>query len=267
MTMPWVFDRPHAQRLTFARQDMLRRILPYFISNMALRTAVDMGCGIGYFTAFLRDEGLVAAGLDGRQSNIEEALRRNPDISFRVMDIEDKDITTLGMFDLTLCFGLLYHLENPFRAIRNLYSVTGKILMIESMYVPLGWPALLIRDEGEGLDQALNRIALYPSQVALVKMSYQAGFSHVYEVTDLPDHKDYRASMTHKQRRTVLVASRFRIDAPFLRFIPQPRSMDNPWVTRWGRTVEGFSRLRRFARRPWAEKLHRIRFRMRTARK
>ena len=39
----------------------------------------------------------------------------------------------LGEFDLVLCFGLLYHLENPMRTIRHLRALTGQGLLLESM--------------------------------------------------------------------------------------------------------------------------------------
>ncbi|HEY2613608.1 MAG TPA: hypothetical protein VGI94_22565, partial [Reyranella sp.] len=54
------------------------------------------------------------------------ARKRFPDIPFAQGDIENAGIVALGRFDLTLCFGLLYHLENPMLAIRHLRALSGQ---------------------------------------------------------------------------------------------------------------------------------------------
>ena len=43
-------------------------------------------------------------------------------------NVEDPQVRELGASDLVLCPGLLYHLENPFQAIRNLHALTARIL-------------------------------------------------------------------------------------------------------------------------------------------
>ena len=60
----------------------------------------------------------------------------HPNIPFETRDIEDSSVAQLGPFDLVLCFGLLYHLESPLRAIRHLRKLTGKVLLLESMCIP-----------------------------------------------------------------------------------------------------------------------------------
>jgi hypothetical protein len=41
--------------------------------------------------------------------------------------VEDLSLRDIGTVDLVLSVGLLYHLENPFRAIRNFHALTGKL--------------------------------------------------------------------------------------------------------------------------------------------
>jgi len=50
------------------------------------------------------------------------------------MEIEVPDITvdSVGKFDVVLCLGILYHMENPFLIIRNLGKVTKKLLVLET---------------------------------------------------------------------------------------------------------------------------------------
>ena len=103
-------------------------------------------------------------------------------MEFRVADAEDGRVGSLGKFDLTLCFGLLYHLENPFAAIRNLFALTAKVALLEAMCLPGDEPVLGVREEGPTEDQALRYIALYPTENCLVKLLYRSGFPFVYRV-------------------------------------------------------------------------------------
>jgi 2-polyprenyl-3-methyl-5-hydroxy-6-metoxy-1,4-benzoquinol methylase len=83
--------------------------------------------------------------IDVRADNITEVQKRHPSAEFHVGDAEE--IPELGRFDLVLCFGLLYHLENPFRAIRKLHAAAEKVLMIESMCIPAKAPRMQLLGE------------------------------------------------------------------------------------------------------------------------
>jgi FkbM family methyltransferase len=169
-------------------------------------------------------------GFDGRAENVAEARRRFPHIPFEQGDIEERAILELGRFDLALCFGLLYHLENPLRAIRNLRGLTEKCLLLESMCLPEEKPSMLLRDEPRQIDQSLTDVSCYPSEGSLVKMLYRAGFGMVYRVIRLPDHEDFRETTDHARRRTVLLASTAAIDVAGFRLIPEPPEAEDPWA-------------------------------------
>ena len=136
MTSEWVFDQAITQNISEQRQVSLDALLQDLRPALPLKTALDAGCGIGHFSKHLADLGLTVTGIDARADNIAEAHKRYAGIDFQAQDIEDPSIQRLGKFDFILCFGLLYHLENPFRAVRNLAALTGSVLMIESMVAP-----------------------------------------------------------------------------------------------------------------------------------
>ncbi len=123
MSPSLVFDLPHATRFTEVRRAFFEKWLPALVASQGLRTALDVGCGVGHFTDYLAGLGLRAVGVDARQDNVVEAQRRHPQIEFVVGNIEDPIGPGLGLFDVVLCFGLLYHLENPFAAVRNLHDL------------------------------------------------------------------------------------------------------------------------------------------------
>ena len=62
------------ERSRDARMEFLRRTVASWQATLGLRTALDVGCGVGYFSAMLRDLGLSDADL--------LALRRLPDADY-----------------------------------------------------------------------------------------------------------------------------------------------------------------------------------------
>ena len=251
------FDRRHYVELIRARGETIRQITRKLRPAVGLVTAVDAGCGVGFFTRILQDCGLAVGGFDARAENVAEARKRFPEIAFEQGDLQDPRITLLGKFDLTLCFGLLYHLENPMLAIRHLRGLTEKGLLLESMCVPGSGPGMVLREEPSQEDQSLSEIALYPSEGCLVKMLYRAGFAEVYRVAELPDHDDFRETAEHVRRRTVLFAATAPVNLTGLESIAEPRQNGDLWAKNEARAastdsvVPGLAyRLRRFASRP-----------------
>src|SRR5229473_747156 len=180
------FDQRRYLRLIDARGETIRAVVAELKAALGLATALDAGCGVGFFAQILQECGLSVGAFDGRTENILEARKRFPEIPFEQGDIESPRILALGKFDLTLCFGLLYHLENPMLAIRHLRALTGKGLLLESMCIPGNSAGMVWREEPAAADQSLTDIALYPSEACLVKMLYRAGFAAVYRVAEVP---------------------------------------------------------------------------------
>jgi FkbM family methyltransferase len=244
------FDRREYRELIEAREKTIRRVLSRLRPAMPLSSAVDAGCGMGFFSQTLSECGLNVCGFDARPENVSEARRRFPGIPFEEGDIEDPGIKNLGRFDFVLCFGLLYHLENPLRAIRNLRAITEKCVLLESMCVPDEKAVLFLRQEPRQDDQSLTEMACYPSEGTLVKMLYCAGFACVYGVTLLPDHDDFRDTSEHARRRTVLLASSAPVDVAGFRLLLEPKETDDPWAKKSSKKASLPRRLGRFLTSP-----------------
>jgi FkbM family methyltransferase len=245
------FDSRRYLRLINARGETIRAAVAELKKALGLATALDAGCGVGFFAQILRDCGLRVRAFDGRMENVLEARKRFPGVPFEPGDIESPGILALGEFDLTLCFGLLYHLENPMLAIRHLRALTGKGLLLESMCIPGNSTGMVWREEPAAADQSLTDIALYPSEACLVKMLYRAGFAAVYRVAELPDHDDFRETPLHARRRTVLFATAVPAQVPGFEQIDEPREAADPWSkTASSADVSLPARIWRFLRRP-----------------
>jgi tRNA (mo5U34)-methyltransferase len=65
---------------------------------------------------------------------VKRALGRS-NLEFEVMPLEDLDPARVGRFDVTLCFGILYHLENPVLGLRRIAEVTDGLIVVETALV------------------------------------------------------------------------------------------------------------------------------------
>lgn len=254
------FDMPHYIQLNGAELNFLKKWLPELVRAQDIKNVLDVGCGAGFFASYLAGLGLRVIGLDARSENVFEAQKRNQGIDFVVENIENLSVRKLGSFDLTFCFGLLYHLENPFLAIRNLHAMTGKMLLIESIITPGAYPSAKIIEEGISEDQSVNYIALIPSEAGFIKMLYSAGFKNVYISEMMPDHEDFRESFKSRRKRTIMVAAEMLLEMPFLRRVEKPVTIE-PWIKPLGYRL---NRINLFVNKPWKQKFISAKYHLRS---
>lgn len=62
---------------------------------------------------------------------VKEALELE-NVEFRKLDLYEVDPGEIGTFDVTFCFGLLYHLENPVLGMRKLAAVTRRVMVVDT---------------------------------------------------------------------------------------------------------------------------------------
>ena len=254
-----IFDQPHYDLLDHARGEVVARLLAEFGPKLSLKTAIDVGCGLGHFSRQLQSLGLTVTAVDGRLQNVEEAQRRGRDIQFQQINAEDPNLSRLGAFDLGFCFGLLYHLENPLLTIRNLKSITAKVLFVESVIFPGNEPVMALIDEELHEDQGLNHIAFYPTEACLVKMLYKAGFKNVFGLTRQPEHDYYHTINEGRRVRTLLVATELTIQSDQLVRIDESSSAIRPWDPMSGqKRNDATQALRRFSAKSFPEKVKSI---------
>jgi SAM-dependent methyltransferase len=239
------FDQPHALRINEARRKALEDIVALIRRNDSVRSAIDVGCGFGMFSSDLRGLGLDVVAVDVREENVTEARRRHGQIHFVVANIEDPAIIDVGRFDIVLCFGLLYHLENPFAAIRHLEKLTGGTLVLESVCIPGSSPEAMLIEEQRAADQALRYIALVPSESWLIKTLYASGFPFVHRLRRVPDHADFKPSLLKKRMRTLLVASHRSLEGDVLAKVSEPAAGRYVWDRAWTRLLLGSEKRRR----------------------
>ena len=172
-------------------------------------TALDLACSEGWFAHRLLDWGAGRVlGVDIRPENIDRAVLVRDHLGiaadrlrFEVADVFDVGPERLGTFDVVLCLGLIYHLENPVGALRIAGALTRGVCVVESQLVephePLchGWGTTgkFMTQEAAwaawpepGEEQETNPIAahggvlsLIPNRAALIQAMHASGFEHV----------------------------------------------------------------------------------------
>src|SRR5439155_16761370 len=76
-------------------------------------------------------------GLPGKRGFDLAYRARNSRAEVVVDDFMTMDVETLGTFDVVLFLGVIYHLEEPLRALRRLRQVTRSLAVIETEAVAL----------------------------------------------------------------------------------------------------------------------------------
>lgn len=71
---------------------------------------LDLACRAGAFSTVLADAGAQVLGVEGRIENLTMAPAR-PTLRYALGDVRDLSRERHGTFDVTLCLGILYHLD------------------------------------------------------------------------------------------------------------------------------------------------------------
>ena len=188
-------------------------LAPHFPQGLAGRSAVDLACHQGFFATELARRGCAnVLALDARPEHVADCalIARAlglPAVKAVQTDVHAADTARLGQHDVVLCFGLLYHLENPVGALRVARALTrpGGACLVETQVVPnlsgnVDWGSYrfvkplmgvfgLIDEthETHGPEMSTTGICLAPSTEGLLWVMRKVGFREVALVAPPPD--------------------------------------------------------------------------------
>lgn len=206
-TLPPGVEKIHATRL-----EMMERALDAAVGkDCSALTAADLACHQGWFAMHLARRNFKSIlAVDARAEHLADTQLMADVLGVRAidtlkLDIEDADAGEIGSHDVTLMLGLLYHLENPVRALRLARAVTSRVLLIESQVVPhmsgvVDWGSYQFQrhlmgnfgiiDETEEVhapEAGVRGICLAPSLPALEWLLKRVGFARVERILPRPD--------------------------------------------------------------------------------
>jgi len=107
---------------------------------------LDLACRTGAFSTVLAQAGAQVLGIEGRPENLD---RIPPSTArFELGDVRDLSVERHGMHDVTLCLGILYHLDatDAIGLLRAMREVTGKFAIIDTH---IGKPLDTVTIEGQ----------------------------------------------------------------------------------------------------------------------
>jgi tRNA (mo5U34)-methyltransferase len=160
------------------------------------KTVLDVGAWDGFFSfeAERRGAAQVLATDSFSWSGEGWGTKAGFDLARSVLgsNVEDKEIDVLdlspesvGVFDVVMFLGILYHMKHPMLALERVFGVTGELLVM-STFVDMTWrrrPAAAFYPGTEANDDATNWWG--PNPAAVVAMLRTAGFRRV-EIVDRP---------------------------------------------------------------------------------
>lgn len=221
----------HVAPIHTTRLEMLWRAIDGYVEQRGgwgEMSAIDIASHQGYYSTHLARRGARSVlGIDARAEHVADAeLIRQAyglgNLRFEQHDIYDVDPGQLGTFDVVVCYGLLYHVENPvglLRLCRQLIGKAGGVCVVETQVVPnlsgpVDWGSyeyvkplkgvMGLIDESDELqvpEASTTGICMAPSLEGLVWMMQRIGFQ---DVVQIPARDD--AYEQHRFGKRVVVA-------------------------------------------------------------
>lgn len=100
---------------------------------------VDLGSLEGGYAVEFAKLGFNTLGIEAREENMAKCnyVKENlnlPNLKFVKDDV--RNIGNYGNFDIVLCYGLLYHLNDPINFIKTMSSCNSKLMFLNTHYAP-----------------------------------------------------------------------------------------------------------------------------------
>lgn len=189
---------------------------------VAGQSVLEVGAGIGDHSHYYLDRGCRMTITDARPENLDVLRRRYPDADIQRLDADRPEPVRGAPFDVIHCYGLLYHLENPERAIAYLGESCRGLLFLETC-VSFGDQELVNRvaEDHANPTQAVSGVGCRPTRPWILSRLRQA-FQHAYVPTTQPNHAEFPLDWDHPEQhraglvRAVFIASKTPLNNPLL---------------------------------------------------
>ncbi|SDW09996.1 Ubiquinone/menaquinone biosynthesis C-methylase UbiE [Nitrosomonas eutropha] len=199
-----------ARLIHSTREKALRQYLD--VKQGAFQDALDISCHEGYFSLVLKDYFASVVGIDKNLNSLEKAkqiskVMGHSDIDFNHSSLEAWPVQQDA--DFVLCYGLLYHVENPIEVLRKISALARRAVCIETQVLPFSlscpiedgsyqWQRDihglfgLCVDYSQSPEGGITDLALIPSKNGLEFLLRQFGFNSVsYYDPELVDYEQF----------------------------------------------------------------------------
>lgn len=190
---------------------------------VAGKTVLEVGAGIGDHSSYYLDRGCTLTSTEGREKNVRVIKRRFPGVQADVLDMEAPHDLSGAPFDVVHCYGLLYHLGDPERALYYLGKVSKELLLLETCVSFGSESSIHVVDENKAKpSQSYSGAGCRPTRVWIME-ELRKHFPFVYIPETQPNHEEYPLDWTSSEKhrlalsRAIFIASRKPIQNPLLK--------------------------------------------------
>jgi tRNA (mo5U34)-methyltransferase len=202
----------------------------HFGTRLPQIDCLDIGCHEGFYSLAMARRGVKSVtAVDAREENLKRArfvasAMETEGIDYRIGRVETLSAELNRQFDLTLFLGVLYHVEDPMRCLREVAAVTKELCVLETQVVdevegfaewgsrdwirPYQGILAVIDETGEfdagNRETGVSPMATCPSPKALLFMLKQAGFRRAEILIPPPGAYEQHA----RGKRVVCAASK-----------------------------------------------------------
>jgi SAM-dependent methyltransferase len=212
---------------------------------------LDLGCLDGLFSIEFGLHGCEVVGIEGRQDHTAKArfaaralgLER---VTFIQADVREKLKEDLGRFDVSVCSGILYHLDAGavFELVERLCEITRRVVLIDT-HIALVGKTMVSHNGHDYFGEAAHRVhhprwgyqdgpRFYLTRPSLVNLLQDVGFTSVYECFN-PPHLNFGQSGIESYSRCTFVA----LKAPRAEIVASPAV--NALLERWPEDALGYA--------------------------
>ncbi|HEX3151783.1 MAG TPA: methyltransferase domain-containing protein [Gemmataceae bacterium] len=154
-------------------------------------SVLELGAGVGDHSSYYLDRDCRVTITEARGSLLSYLRKRFPSADVRALDMESPEKTPVEKADVVHCYGLLYHLSDPERALDFVAGHTDQYLFLETC-VSFG--------DGETINptpedmanptQAISGVGCRPTRPWLLR-ALKSRFEHVYVPQTQPNHEEF----------------------------------------------------------------------------
>jgi Methyltransferase domain len=190
--------------------------------DLAHRSVLEVGAGIGDHTSFFLDRGCTVVVTEAQEQNLSILRSRHPELDVRRLDLDNPGDIEIEAVSVVYCYGTLYHLESPTAAIAWMARRTQRLLLVETCVAPGDDEQIFMIEEAVGIaDHALRGHGCRPTR-SWVRRELERWFPYVYFPVTQPWHAEFPLDWSDPDLaersliRAIFVASRQQLNNPVL---------------------------------------------------
>lgn len=173
-------------------------LVELFGGTLAGKRVLDLGCNAGFWSHSAIEAGCdFVMGIDAREQHIDqsnlvfEALEiEKGRYDFRCGNLFEIDFAALGMFDIVLCLGLLYHVSKPMELFERINAINDDILLVDTSITQCDDARFtVIRESTDDPRNAADYdLAFRPSEAAVIEIVGMFGYDILVPPADFSDY-------------------------------------------------------------------------------